>query len=47
MVVNGTGGLFIDDVIGAPHGFTIFPPTVGTETVKNALDDISTFLSER
>ncbi|KAK3701831.1 hypothetical protein LTR37_015253 [Vermiconidia calcicola] len=32
---------------GAPHGFTLFPPEVGTETVKDAMDDITVFINDR
>ncbi|KAK5166314.1 uncharacterized protein LTR77_008575 [Saxophila tyrrhenica] len=32
---------------GAPHGFTLFLPSVKTETVKEAMDDIETFVGER
>lgn len=32
---------------GAPHGFTLFPPSVGPETVQEAYDDIKTFVRDR
>jgi len=32
---------------GAPHGFTLFPPSVGTETVKQCLEDTVTFIKDK
>lgn len=32
---------------GAPHGFIMFDTKVGTETVQQGLDDVTTFIGER